>query len=388
MVQLFESLFANQPSRCRKLHRLAQSVIILDEVQAFPTTFMTPMLDVVRELCQHYGATVVISTATPPAFESLPRFANVPSYDIVPHGDEWHTVFKRVRYEWHLDQPKTWQEVAAMMHAESQVLTVVNTKKSALELLDALEDEDALHLSTLLCGAHRRDVIAEVRQRLRDGRPCRLVSTQVIEAGVDLDFPLVLRALGPLDRIIQAAGRCNREGRHSYGRVVIFLPANETLPSGAYRITTEITRAMLHRGHLDLDNPETMRDYFQRVFQTISLDERQIQKLRTAYDYPQVAKLFRLIDDKTEDVIVTYGQMPEEIMHLMERGHYSTPAPRSILRQVQPYLVSIPVWDAEHYRNTGLIAPLDHVPGIGIWRGMYDMVRGLGQDIDRAQLIV
>lgn len=211
-VQLFPSLFSNMPSRTRKLHRLARSVIILDEAQSLPPHLLGPTLNALRDLCEHYGATSALSTATQPAFEAIKEFADLPATEIVPDPSRYFRLLVRVRYEWWSEEV-SWEDVAGLMRTERQALAVVNTKKDALALLAALDGPEALHLSTMLCGAHRRRVIEDMRRRLADGEPCRLVSTQVIEAGVDLDFPLVLWAMGPLDGIMQSAGRCNREGR-------------------------------------------------------------------------------------------------------------------------------------------------------------------------------
>jgi CRISPR-associated endonuclease/helicase Cas3 len=275
------------------------------------------------------------------------------------------------------------------MQTAPQVLAVVNTKQDALDLLDALNDPDALHLSTLLCGAHRHAVIAQVKQRLADGQPCRLVSTQVIEAGVDLDFPLVLRALGPLDRVIQAAGRCNREGRLARGRVVVFESAEGRLPPGPYRAATDITRALLGTGTLDPDTPASVQRYFQQVFATVNLDREQIQKLRTAMDYPEIARRFRLIDEDTEDVIVAYGDAAarEQVRALIAALQQRPPNARQLLRRLQPYLVSVRAQVARRYRDAGWIAPLADVTGLGVWHGNYDPVRGLVPDDDRSLLV-
>jgi CRISPR-associated endonuclease/helicase Cas3 len=388
-VQLFESLFANQTSRCRKLHRLARSVIILDEAQALPTHLLTPMLDGIRQLCTNYGATVVLSTATQPAFDSVRSFADLPAHDIVPDAAYWFNALKRVDYDWQVERTQTWQEIADIMRTETQVLAVVNTKQDALDLLDALNDLEALHLSTLLCGSHRRDVITQVRQRLAAGLPCRLVSTQVIEAGVDLDFPLVLRALGPLDRIIQAAGRCNREGKLARGRVLVFNPAAGSLPPGPYRTATDITRALIGSGTLDPDNPDHVCTYFQQLFATISLDQKQIQKLRAALNYPEVARNFRLIDEDTEDVIVEYGDEDsrQQVRALIAALQQKPPNARMLLRRLQPYLVSIRAATAQKYRATGWMAPLADFTGLSIWQGRYDDVRGLVPDDDRSSFV-
>jgi CRISPR-associated endonuclease/helicase Cas3 len=389
-VQLFESLFANKTSRCRKLHRLAKSVIILDEAQALPPHLLQPILDGLQQLCANYGTTVVISTATQPAFETIPAFRSLNAIDIVSDAPRWFAALKRVDYSWVTDRAWTWQDVADRMRDEPQALAVVNTKKDALALLNALGDSRALHLSTLLCGAHRRDVIAEVKRRLKANEPIRLVSTQVIEAGVDLDFPLVLRAMGPLDSVIQAAGRCNREGRLSRGQVIIFNPAEGNLPRGAYRTATDLTAALIGSADLDPDDPTVARRYFQQLFATLELDREGIQKLRANLDYPEVARRFQMIDDQTEDVIVAYGDEAAQRMVRAAIDHLQCglPGTRTILRRLQPYLVSIHKHTADQYRRQHLIEPIANLPGLGVWLGTYDPIRGVtGADIDRELLV-
>ena len=379
-VQLFESLFACSTSQSRKLHRLARSVVILDEAQALPPRLLKPILDVLRQLCAHYGTTVVLSTATQPAFESIPVFADVPATEIVPDSARLFEALRRVEYEWRTDSALGWEEVAEVMRGERQALAVLNTKRDALALLHALDDPDALHLSTLLCGAHRRRVIAEVRRRLADAEPCRLVSTQVIEAGVDLDFPVVLRALGPLDGIIQAAGRCNREGRLERGRVLVFRPKEGGLPVGVYRVAAGTTESLLQRGGLDPDDPEVSRAYFRRLFETLDTDAERIQELRARLDYPEVARRFRMIDDVTESVVVPYGSPEEQraVGKWLDRLRDGAPDARLILRRLQPYLTSVREREARRYERQGLIGPV--LPGLGIWLGRYDAVRGLTSD--------
>lgn len=392
-VQLFESLFAAHTGRCRKLHRLAGSVIVLDEVQALPTALLTPILSALHELTANYGATVVLATATQPAFEQLPEYRSMQAFDIVPDAKRWFAALRRVTYDWSkVKQPVAWDEVAAAMRSEPAALAVVNTKGDALALLDALGDENALHLSTLLCGAHRRAVIAEVHRRLRAGEPCRLVSTQVIEAGVDLDFPLVLRALGPLDRIIQAAGRCNREGRPELGRVVVFTPAEGRLPPGPYKTATALTSKLLNEGGLDPDDPALVQRFFQELFTSVSRDSYDIQPQRVAWNYPEVARRFRMIAEETEDVIVAYGSLAErdEVQELIAAIRRKEPGARRTLRRLQPLLVALRSKDAERYRRSGLIEPLlpDGDLPIGIWHGQYHPVRGIVADDDRSTWIV
>ncbi|MGH3372932.1 MAG: hypothetical protein ACRDPR_23345, partial [Nocardioidaceae bacterium] len=337
----------------------------------------------------HYGTTVVVSTATQPAFQAIPPFAATPATEIVPEPARLFRALDRVDYEMRIDPELAWADVAEVLRAEAQALAIVNTKRDALALLDALGDPDALHLSTLLCGVHRRWVLCTVERRLAEGRPCRLVSTQVVEAGVDLDFPVVLRAVGPLDGIIQAAGRCNREGRLRRGRVVVFAPAEGGLPQGAYRTATQITAALLHDGRLDLRDPTVPEAYFKRLFETLDPDAGQLQRLRERFEYPEVARRFRMIDEPTISVLVHYddgdGQrLPLDAIEALRRG---TPETRRLLRRLQPFMVPIPAGSAERYRRQGLIAPV--TDALGEWLGAYDRVRGLvADDPDLGVLIV
>jgi CRISPR-associated endonuclease/helicase Cas3 len=269
-------------------------------------------------------------------------------------------------------------------------LAVLNTKKDALALLDALGDRSALHLSTLLCGTHRRNTIAEVKRRLDAGEPCRLVSTQVVEAGVDLDFPFVMRALGPLDSVIQAAGRCNREGTLEVGKVVVFRPSDGGSPPGTYRTGIGITGALLGSGSPDPHDPALATKYFTQLFESIDADRERIQEKRRAFDYPEVARRFRMIDDDTEPVAITsYGTDGErrQVRHLLEPLRHGAPDSRALLRALQPYLVSLRKREAERHRSSGLISEV--TPGLGEWMGDYDAVRGLvDRDLDPDSLVV
>lgn len=376
-VQLFESLFADKSSRCRKLHNIADSVLILDEVQTLPTDLLVPILDVLQQLVDYYHVSVVLCTATQPALAEGPLrqgFRNV--REIVRDPQHYFTSLRRVSYEFPLVQETwSWEHVAKVMCEEEQVLAVVNTKKDALALLDALGAEEGLfHLSTLLCGAHRRDVLRAIRKRLADGDPCRVVSTQVVEAGVDLDFPVVLRAVGPLDRVIQAAGRCNREGRRPTGRVIIFAPEAGGMPRGAYRAGTETFVAMLGKeGGVDLSQLDVVTDYFRQLYQAAELDGFGIQELRRQLNYPEVARRFRLIADDTEQMIVRYGDIETVNGYIQAIRHGGLS--RRLLRLLQPYMVAVNRHLLPQLQSEGEVAPL--APGLWEWLGGYDSLRGL-----------
>ncbi len=381
-VQLFESLLANRPSPCRKLHNIANSVLILDEVQTLPPGLLAPILDVLRQLVAHYHSTVVLCTATQPALDNSPYLRGLEGVqEIVQSPGRHFEDLKRLAYI-HLKQgnPVSWAEVAEEMRKAKQALAVVNTKKDALHLFSVLGDPEALHLSTLLCGAHRRDVLREVKRRLDSEEPCRLVSTQVVEAGVDLDFPIVLRAEGPLDRIVQAAGRCNREGLLASGRVVVFNPEEGKQPSsGGYRTGTETSRMLLRHAGFDFHDPQTYERYFQLLYQAMELDAKGVQGCREALNYPETAKRFRMIEEDGIPCLVRYkgrGGKDDRVDKLA--GDLQNPrfeAHRRLFRQLQPYLVNIPKWKIGEYEREGLIAPL--VPGLYEWLGGYDHRTGL-----------
>ena len=387
-VQLFDSLFSNRTSATRKLHNLAKSVIILDEAQALPPTLLEPILDGLRDLSDNYGASVALSTATQPAFQAIKPFADVNAVDIVPEPERHFQSLKRVRYEWRTNPPLSWDDVAAIMRETPQALAIVNTKKDALALLAALNDESALHISTLLCGRHREAVIAEIRRRLDGGEGCRVVSTQVVEAGVDIDFPMVLRAIGPMDSIIQAAGRCNRNGRLDEGRVIVFRPETVTLPRGPYRTATDEAVIMLNAGLSDLDDPDVVAEYFQRLYRSVAVTStiaKEVQESRKALDYPEVAKRFKMIDDDTVSAIVTSqeafeaAKKPEEWQQVLDAVaalREGSKDARRLLRQTQPWTVSLYRGQANEKQRAGLLDEI--MPGLYEWLGTYDERTGIG----------
>ncbi|MGO9269499.1 MAG: CRISPR-associated helicase Cas3', partial [Terriglobia bacterium] len=248
-VQFLESLFAAAPSRCRKLHRIPRSVVIFDEVQTLPVHLLAPMFSAFRELQRNYGVSFVFCSATQPAFRrtaSLPAdfFAGDELREVAPDPPSLFRQLRRADY--HLPAPGEtieWPALAERLVAFTQVLCVVNLTRHAATLWDELarrlpESEKPVHLSAAMCPGHRLGLIHEIREGLRKGQPCRVVSTQLIEAGVDVDFPVVWRAMGPLDSIVQVAGRCNREGRlpdGQMGQMYVFRPVDHKLPSGIYR---------------------------------------------------------------------------------------------------------------------------------------------------------
>jgi CRISPR-associated helicase Cas3/CRISPR-associated endonuclease Cas3-HD len=393
-VQLFESLFSNRPAACRKLHHIARSVIVLDEVQTLPTTLLQPILAMLRTLVQYFGVTVVLCTATQPALTGrsglLEGFERVTP--IVPDPAPHFAALRRV--SWRVEtEPWDWPRVAEeMRRLGPSALCVVNTRRQALDLLEALDpegtDPSVLHLSTLLCGWHRRQVLKVVRERLKKGDPILLASTQVIEAGIDLNAPAVLRAIGPLDRVIQAAGRCNREGLRPWQEspMVVFTPAEAASPRGIYKMALDYTHNLLAaaaaRGEeIPFDDPEFVTAYFARLFTDIQgeVDQPRVQPDRHMLRYPEVAQKVRLIREDTVSVLVMNCPGAEEeaadILATAERIGGMT---RRLWRRAQPLSVNLYRTDIEKDR-----APVqyyfvrDDKPGLVVWRGTYDARLGI-----------
>jgi len=262
------------------------------------------------------------------------------------------------------------------MSEHFQALAIVNTKADAFALLDELEmlGVDALHLSTQLCGAHRRAVLADVRSRLENQRACILVSTQVVEAGVDIDFPIVYRAMAPFDSIIQAAGRCNREGKLDRGRVIVFETEEGHTPPGFYRTATNQARTVLNDGG-DPNDPESARSYFEQLYAISETDAKEIQKCRAAFDYPEVAKRFHLIDDDSISVIIDTYSDGDEIHRILDALSDHRTDIRLAMRGLQPYIVNVRSRLAERYLQDGWLSEV--LDGTYLWAGDYDQARGI-----------
>lgn len=330
-VQFFHSLFANKPSACRKLHNIGRSVVLFDEVQTLPPRLVPSLLSGVQCLVRDYGASAVFMTATQPAFASAQPALPYPwnPVEISSQPEAMADALRRTRIELpKKDAALTWQALAALMTEQTQGLCVVNTTKDARELFALLPLDGRFHLSARLCPAHRQQKLTEIRRRLdpKVNEPCRLVSTQLIEAGVDVDFPVAWRALGPLDSIIQTAGRCNREGRHQQPcPVTIFRPAEGGhLPKG-YEQVMQITETFLHdRDASTLHSPSTYAEYFARLYFITGKDKAEADKvfqLSAAFDFPGAAKECRLIEDNTRAVLVQWEKGTELYEKLKTQRH-------------------------------------------------------------------
>jgi CRISPR-associated endonuclease/helicase Cas3 len=375
-VQLFESMFAERPGKVRKLHNLAGATIVLDEVQTLPSALLEATLDGLQTLAREYKSSIVFCTATQPAFEAIPclrDFGDLAVREMVPGYAAHFAALRRVEYEVRAE-PLGWDDLANEVGAQRQALVIVNTRRDAMALLDGLEgDGHVFHLSTLLCGAHRRRVLNGISRRLKMGIAVRAICTQVVEAGVDLDFPVVYRAIGPLDRIVQAAGRCNREGKlEGGGRVIIFQPREGGAPRGTYQKGMEQAKLLIEReGAAGLHEPDVYREYFERLFSYEDLDAKKVQVCRRELDYPETARRYRFMEESVP-AVVSYGEAEARLAD-WQRG-----PSRERWQKLQLYVVNFMVWEAKRLEAEGWLQQLSE--GLYYWLGKYDRVRGVVAD--------
>ena len=394
-VQLFESLFANKTSRCRKLHNLVNSIIILDEAQMLPPEFLNPILTILKGLVENYDVSVMFSTATQPAligkiggkgqyaFEGI-----VPDSvrEVVQNVDELAVNLKRVAIELpqSINETVDWSMIAEELQQHEQVLCIVNTRNQCRELYELMH-EDTLHLSRLMCTAHIMDVIDEIKLRLKENKPVRVISTQLIEAGVDIDFPVVYRAIAGLDSIAQCAGRCNREGKlnkeNRLGLVKVFVPSKGT-PIGLMRKGADTFKEMLPNmsdNENSILEPKAFQEYFRLFYSKIdNFDKADIgdslwkdaQSMK--FQFATAARDFRLIDDKNaQTILVEYKDGCNLINQLKRIG----PEPW-LMRKLQRYAVSVNERDFSEIRKAGLIVEL-HGCWIQDYQKLYNQHSGL-----------
>jgi CRISPR-associated endonuclease/helicase Cas3 len=401
-VQFFESLFSNKPGRCRKVHNIARSVILLDECQTLPPELVAPTCSMLGQLASLLGSTVVLCTATQPAFDHTDMPERLQSVtEIAPAELNLFSRLLRVSVVWpkRTDNPLDWDAVAGRMRAERAALCVVNTRRAARELFAALKPEgNAFHLSTSMCPAHRLAVLDEVRRRLKEAQSCFLVSTQLIEAGVDVDFPLVLRELAPLEAVIQAAGRCNREGRLQRsdgtpgGRVEVFRsaaavaePTRYYPPDRWYKAGRSVLESTFLNAAREprIDSPDDIKEYFERLYRTGQLDERNIQPARARFAFQEVATAYQLIDDDGQAVVVaTWAEKQAEVEDLLEALRRQPT--RANFRKLTPFQVNLR--RCEMAKGVGQVG--EEIAGLFVWRGGYDAAVGLTADNADTLLIV
>lgn len=346
-VQFFESLFSNQKSRARKLHNIAKSIIIFDEAQMLPRSYLTPSMSAVWELVQNYGASAVFCTATQPALERfLPNGTSVT--ELAPNPQLLFEYFRRVTIQ-DIGE-RSDEELVTDLRAHPQVLCIVNTRKHAQTLFSQLtsavsDPEGCFHLSTLMCPEHRLATLKTIRERLAQGAACRVISTQVVEAGVDLDFKVGYRAMAGLDSIIQAAGRVNREGRHSGGTMHVFRPNSPSIKRTPAFVAqgSSVATTILRDFEPDPISPTAVRSYFDLLYtlqDKDAFDSKRIMKCfsnGTKFEFAKAASEFRLIESDTVPIIIPFNRQAEV---LIDELRY-TPYPLSTLRKLQRYTITV-----------------------------------------------
>jgi len=387
-VQLFESLFANGRSRCRKLHNICDSIIILDETQCLPTRLLDPTLDMLRALVAGFGCSVLFCTATQPALtgdtplkNKLPESTEIASNNVPALFQS----LKRVEYNLDLaNHELSVAELADVIRLHGSVLVVVNTKRLATDLYKAIDDKNALHLSTLLYPAHRKEVINQIKKRLPGA--CRVISTQVVEAGVDVDFPVVFREFGPLDRMVQAAGRCNRNGvpgQPPFGTTYIFRIAGATAPPGEYSLAIQVAKRQIENGG-DLQDPELYERFFRLLYRDLADTGQGIQERRKYFDFPAVEDMYKVIAEDTLPLIIENEAMKDkEAAEILAKVEAKGFASRDDWQTLQQYAVSVRLNEIGK-RFSGRDAIRDWVPGVHLWKGYYHPTLGLGETINMA----
>ncbi len=396
-VQFFESLYANRSSRCRKLHNIANSVIVFDEAQTIPTVYLDPCVAAIARLVQYYGATAVLCTATQPALESVfQKFApELSMEEICPEPEQQYQLFRRTTIQ---DLGQIDEEaLAERLNEAEQVLCVVNKRLTAQTLFDALRGEGNYCLTTLLYPAHRKRLLAEIRQRLREGLPCRVVSTSLIEAGVDVDFPVAYREETGLDSILQTAGRCNREGRRRAEESPVFVfrlfdmsqnkkteQANETIQqeNRAIQQKVHMTRMIL-RDFADPSGPDAIRQYFEgwrAILGDDQLDTQRILKKTQALAFAEIARNFHLIHSPTRTVYIPLGE-GATLVEQLRRGERS----RSLFRRLGQYGVSVYPEHLEALNCAGKLSYLDEDVVVLVDTSCYSEQTGLLLDVPFGQ---
>lgn len=388
-VQFFESLFASRTSRCRRLHNIANSVLIFDEAQMLPADLLQPCVRAIEELVRNHRCSAVLCSATQPALRPLFDPA-VPILEICSDSPVLYDALRRVRFQSLGQTPDT--ELLSRLGERRQALCIVNTKLQAQTLYEGLSGEGNYHLSTLMTPVLRKKTLARIRERLKNGLPCRVVSTSLIEAGVDVDFPCVFREEAGLDSAVQAAGRCNREGRLSPGEAVVYLfrpdaEYQKKRPSSLGQ-PIEVARFVAER-HDDIASPEAIHEYFTRLFaiKGDALDRKQIvpkldacMKNGLSIPFAEVSALFRIIDSPAKSVLIPEDGEARDVAAALRNGVRS----RELLRKAGMHSVAVFPKQFELLLGVGALELLDeelavlrdlslysaetglHIPGGGI----------------------
>lgn len=409
-VQLFESLHSCRRSQCRKLHNIANSVIILDEAQSLPGEYLQPILETLKLLVRDFNVTVVFSTATQPAFEgeigSAPQgFGGIEGVrEIISNPHDLAASLSRTIIE--IDDASSkldsWDELADKLVGYHQVLCIVNTRADCLDLYHAMPSENTWYLSGLMCPEERTVYISDIKKNLRAGKPVRVISTQLIEAGVDIDFPVVFRALTGLDSIVQSAGRCNREGRaEKKGNVFVFWPPEQASKlRGSLRRAADSTISLMSTGELNFENPAMFKRYFARYYSDVpDFGKENYDKcfrnnaLEAHFEFRSYSDNFHLIDDVMQRTILVYykneqkGLDSKDLIEQFKEQVLQGYSDVKTMRKLQRFSVGVPEY---RYRELLENHRIQEIGGVGIQveENLYVVGKGLDFDCEMSLLCV
>lgn len=385
-VQFFESLYACRSSQCRKLHNIAGSVVVFDEAQMLPLAYLRPCVHAISQLVKHYHVSALLCTATQPALEPLFRefLPGVSLVEICPPGAFRQEVFRRMTFR--KAGRLTWDKLAEQLNRQRQVLCIVNSRKSARAVFSRLEGDGCFHLSTLMYPAHRQKQLQEIRARLKEGRPCRVVSTSLIEAGVDVDFPAVFREEAGLDSMLQAAGRCNREGKLPAESSIVTIFQGEDKPPKLFSAAIEVGRMVMER-QTDISSPQAVQDYFHELLQIKGQKAQDMQGIlpmirSELFPFRKVAEAFHLIDSPTRTVYIPLEE-GAALVQRMRSGEWD----RSLFRTLGRYGVSVYEGHFQALDRSGCLELLEDGSAILTDLALYDNKTGLSLEADTGRAL-
>jgi CRISPR-associated endonuclease/helicase Cas3 len=388
-VQFFESLFSNRPFRSRKNHNIARSVVVFDEVQTLPKEYAEPIIVMLKNLNALTSSSFLFCTATQPAFTKRDGFDGIGEIrPLIKKPQRYFIVTRRVKYKLlnHLDEIPLDQLMRSIAEERDSFLIVVNTKSVARDLFQRIasygKHERYYHLSTAMCPHHRKTKIGEILDDLETRKRIAVVSTQLVEAGVDFDFPCVYRAIGPLDSVIQAAGRCNRNGLlHGKGRVVLFNLEQHRMPDRTYQACAMLAKGLIQDDPSLLHRSESFKRYYEQVLRLfVNADKYGINDERGRFNFKNVAESFRMIDEQTASLLIKdysaeSGLLADELANRLEFGKMS----RDQYRKAQQFSVQVyPKFLKEYGAQIEIVKDT-----LRIWHGNYSNDTGLApQDVE------
>jgi CRISPR-associated endonuclease/helicase Cas3 len=392
-VQFFESLFSNKPSKCRKVHNIAGSVVVFDEVQTLPKDILLPTLQMLKDVQSVMRSSFLFCTATQPAFEKRQSFDGLENIQpLINDSDEMFKETRRVKYELlHELEPIDLSELLAITaNKGNSALVIFNTKKPALEFFNLAKAldlwENKYHLSTGMCPDHRKQIIKNIRDDLSAKRKILVSSTQLIEAGVDFDFPVVFRAMAPLEAVIQAAGRCNRENSlgPGGGKVYLFKIKDGAMPDKTYSACANHAEEFIKMDIEQLHTPATFSKYYSQVVSLyVNPDQWNINQARKAFNFQTVNDAYRIIRDSTEGLyIYNYSDESRQLLHSLEHKEFLS---KDDYRKMQVYTVSV----YRHFmiKNSDMCKTMPQ--GFMVWYGNYDPQTGISiEPLEADKLVV